>query len=310
MSIEFSKSNYYVYIVKGDLIGALHYIKQFAEQTTLYDKYITIFKHKQYISYPIDDELNSILKIYQQYYRDVFFLNIDKKESTDKLKDRLTNFLRIKEENIELSDVENQIAKVFKYKGYYFMGGKTSGYYGPYVWKSIETKSYKVELPAGNQEYRIDLLDGFITKSWIDYLSFGEISPGGWTNGDGIINCIKSSYDIDSESLKVSLLKHEAQHVRDLSNFKEISSEDLEYRAKLVELIYSKERNLLELFSNEAAPSDKSNGHSLASGKIIEGFIQKLNLSHAELTNLSMIQIQTTAKALFEESEVLLCSRL
>ena len=73
------------------------------------------------------------------------------------------------------------------------MGGKTSGYYGPYIWQYEETKNYEVGLPKGTQEYKIALLDGFLTKSWIDYLSFGEISPGGWTDGDGIINCIKSS---------------------------------------------------------------------------------------------------------------------
>lgn len=85
-----------------------------------------------------------------------------------------------------------------------------------------------------------------------------------------------------------------------------MSSEDLEYRAKLVELIYSKERNLLEQFLQEADNSDKSNAHSLASSRIIEGFVEKLNLSHAELAELPITQIQTVARVLFEENNKVL----
>lgn len=304
--MEFSKNNYFGYILKGDLIGALNYIKQFPEQMGLYKKYMTIFEQEEYISYPLDADLNDILLRYQQYYRDVFFLRLDNEEAADRLRIRFMEYPEIKDKRTALSDIEDQIAEIFKHKGFHFLGGKTSGYYGPYIWKSIETKIFEVELPKGNQSYRVDLLDGFVTKSWLDYLSFGEIGTGGWTNGDGIINCIKSSYDFDSENFKVSLLKHEAQHARDLSILKNISTEELEYRAKLVEMIYSKERNLLETFSNEADESAKNNSHSLASNRIVEGFIKKSNLSRAEFNKLSIEQIQSIAKALFEENEKLL----
>lgn len=95
----------------------------------------------------------------------------------------------------------------------------------------------------------------------------------------------------------------------DLSNYKNISSEDLEYRAKLVELIYSKERNLLERFVLEADNSNNGNGHSLAAGRIVEGFNRKLNLSDVALTGLSITQIQSIARELLEESEMLLNSK-
>ena len=301
--MEFSKNNYFGYILKGDLIGALNYIKQFPEQMGLYKKYMTISEQEEYISYPLDADLNDILLRYQQYYRDVFFLRLDNEGAADRLRIRFMEYLEIKDKRTALSDIEDQIAEIFKHKGFHFLGGKTSGYYGPYIWKSIETKIFEVELPKGNQSYRVDLLDGFVTKSWLDYLSFGEIGTGGWTNGDGIINCIKFSYDFDSENFKVSLLRHEAQHARDLSILKNISTEELEYRAKLVEMIYSKERNLLETFSNEADESAKNNSHSLASNRIVEGFIKKSNLSRAEFNKLSIEQIQSIAKALFEENE-------
>ena len=302
MSEEFCQSIYYGYIIKGDLIGAVSYVRQFPEQAELYNRFMAVFEQEEYHTWEVDACLNEILTLYQMYYRDVFYLCIGKENAADKLRKALAAFFGIND-GIELCDIEqNQISEAFQSRGFHFLGGKTSGYYGPYIWRATETKTYEVELPDGIQTYTVKMLDGFISKSWIDYLSFGDISPGGWTDGDGIINCVKSSYDFDSEDFKVSLLKHEAQHARDLAAHKEMSSEDLEYRAKLVELIYSSERNLLEQFGKEADGCDKGNGHSAASGKIIEGFSRILGKDGAELGNLELDVIQATAKLLYESS--------
>ena len=79
-------------------------------------------------------------------------------------------------------------------------------------------------------------------------------------------------------------------------------SEELEYRAKLVELIYSTERNLLTQFAQEADGADASNGHASASNKIIEGFARELNRSRAELEALPNEDIRAVASALFTQS--------
>lgn len=303
MDKDFSKTVYRGYIVKGDLIGAINYVKQFPEQAELYNRFMAGFEQEQYGAYEVDADLNEILAIYQRYYRDAFYLGVGREEAAVKLRAGLAAFLGIDDERIELSEMEqNQIAEAFRSRGLHFLGGRTGGYYGPYIWQATETKTYEVELPDGIQTYTVKLLDGFITKSWIGYLSFGEIGPGGWSDGDGVINCVKASYDFDSEDFKVSLLKHEAQHARDLAVDPDMSSEDLEYRAKLVELIYSSERNLLGQFAQEADSADKSNGHALASSRIVEGFVRMLNLSCAELEKLPNEQVQTVARMLFEES--------
>ncbi len=304
MNVEFSKNVYRGYIIKGDLTGAICYIKQFPDQAELYNRYMEVFEKEQYITYDADAEINEVLVIYQQYYRDVFYLCMDREKAAESLREKLAGFLGTDGNGIALDDMEEQqVAKFFAGRGFHFLGGRTSGYYGPYIWRTIETKSYEVELPDGIQTYTVKLLDGFISQSWADYLSFGGAGTGGWSDGDGIINCIKSSYDLESEAFKVSLLKHEAQHARDLAVNKNMSSGDLEYRAKLVELIYSSQRNLLERFMQEADNSDKSNGHAAASERIINGFIRKLNLDCAEIEKLSNKQVQSVAGILFEESK-------
>lgn len=298
-----NKEIYYGYIVKGDLHGAINYVKLFPEQTNLYNRFMDVFEHEKYIVYDVDAYLNAILLAYQWYYRNAFYLCIGKELAANKLRDRLIEIIGINDKNIELCDLEqHQLAELFTHHGLHFMGGKTSGYYGPYIWRTTETMSYDIELPDGTQTYSVKLLDGFITRSWIDYLSFGEIGPSGWADGEGYINCIKSAWDFDSESFRVSLLKHEAQHAHDLRIDKDMTSEDLEYRAKLVEMIYSNERNLLQAFAQEADPTDKSNGHAMAAWRIMNGFADAFHADKIDPTAIPLEKMQTIARMLFEKS--------
>lgn len=297
------KSIYYGYLVQGDLHGAINYVKQFPEQASLYSRFLNVFAHEQYITYDTDPELNNILTAYQQYYRDAFYLRIGKEQAADKLRDSLAALLDLSDDGITLCDLEqNQLVDVFRSQGLHFLGGKSSGYYGPYIWQTTETASYDVELPDGVRSYSVKLLDGFITRSWIDYLSFGEIGPGGWADRDGTINCVKSAWDLESESFRVSLLKHEAQHANDLEADRSMSSGDLEYRAKLVELIYSHERNLLQAFAQEADDSDRSNGHAMAAYRIMEEFADALGMDEMDPAAIPIAQIQAIAKSLFKKN--------
>lgn len=295
---------YYGYIIKGDLLSAIPYIKQFPENRDLYDRFISVFEQEQYLSYEVEAELNEVLLAYQRYYRDVFYLRIAMEQAESKLKERLVKLLGIPDAQIDLCDLEQtHLFYLFESRGLHFLGGKTSGFYGPYIWRTTEIVSYDVALPDGVEPYSVKLLDSFLMRSWIDYLSFGEIGPGGWTDGDGYINCVKSAWDFESESFRVSLLKHEAQHAQDLKMNENMSSQDLEYRAKLVELIYSTERNLLCAFAQEAGASDPNNGHAMAAHRILQGFADKLGVDAVSPESIPLEQIQTIARELFENSK-------
>lgn len=296
----FEKSVFYSYLVKANLKEALSYLKQYAEDIEEFSKYEALFEKENYLKYDVDEYLNGILLIYQKYYREVFYLEVNVNVAEEHMLTRFMEFFDIKSRDIRLDEIEEEyVAKAFQKQSMEFLGGRTGGYYGPYIWRDTHVKKYEVELPDGEQEYEVKILDGFLSKSWLDYLSFGSVGTGGWTDGDGIINCVKESYDFTSENFLVSLLKHEAQHVMDLKNYPEMTSEELEYRAKLVELIYSKERNLLKQFISEADTSKIKNGHSLAASRIVEGFEKKHN---KDITSCSLEDIQKISKTLFIES--------
>ena len=298
-----NKEIYFGFLVRGDLAGAIGYIRQFPEQADLYHRFMDLFDQERYIDYDIDAELNSILTAYQQYYRDIFYLRIKKELAECRLCSSLKAQLGISDSEIEISSLEqHQLVDLFQHHGLYFMGGKTSGYYGPYVWRSTESVLFDVELPDGIQSYSVKLLDGFVTRSWVDFLSFGEIGPGGWADNDGCISCVKAAWDFDSESFQVSLLKHEAQHSRDLALHPNMSSAALEYRAKLIELIYSNRRNLLPAFDHEADSSDSDNGHALAAYRIIKEFREYPGMDGKDISSIPTEQIQAIAKELFAKS--------
>ena len=159
-----------------------------------------------------------------------------------------------------------------------------------------------MELPEGTQDYAVKFLDGFLMKSWLDYISFGETGTGGWSNGDGLIHCVRTAYDLESENFQVSLLKHEAQHAMDHARYKGITSEELEYRAKLVELIYSRERRMLERFLGQADTTRADNGHGLSAERIVREFEIRQKRDRGRLAELPVEAVQTAAQSLFAES--------
>lgn len=314
MAEAYAPDKFWGYILQGNLRAALAYLAKFPEKAALYDRYMKRFNEEPVLSGQIDPNLDAILICYQKYYRDIFYLEIDAAEAGARLRGRLETLLGAEsaaapdgpdglDRPDALDEIEDrQLAPLFREKGYFFLGGRTSGYYGPHVWRTEELKRYSVELPDGTQEYAVKLLDGFLSRSWIDYLTLGEIGTGGWTGGDGLIHCVRSAYDLESEEFRVSLLKHEAQHAQDLARYGQMSPADLEYRAKLVELIYSVERNLLCKFALQASDSHTENGHAAAASRMAAGFETLLHCSRGAFGEAPIAQIRAAARELFVQS--------
>lgn len=287
-------------LIKGDMNAALAYLGRFPDQAERYARYTALFRDEGYLTYETSPELNGLLLCYQKYYREVFYLERAPEEAARRLWTRLADRLGVDtaDDEIETELVES----AFRAGGFHFLGGRTSGYWGPYIWRDEEVKRYTVELPDGVRAYAVKFLGGFLMKSWLDYISFGDAGTGGWSQGDGLICCVRDAYDLDGESFRVSLLQHEAQHAADLETYGAMSSEDLEYRAKLVELIYSRERNLLERFLGQAGPANPGDGHSLAAERIVREFEARGKRSRDRLAALPSETVRTLALELFRES--------
>ena len=258
------------FFLNGDIKGAIAYMREHEEYKDILPAYTAIFEDGEYRTFEVPNALNDILRQYQVYYRDVFYCGLPEAEAADKLRTRLKALLHLPDAGEEL--LTERLRSAFEAEGYHALFGKTQGYYGPYIWRDTVPTVYRVELPGGTAEYTVNILKGFVFRSWMDYLTFGRFGTGGWASPDGTINCIAQAYDFESERFLVSLLKHEAQHAVDMKQFPAITPAELEYRAKLVELHYSGDLGLLQKFVSEADESRADDSHAAASARIRHEF--------------------------------------
>ncbi len=270
------------FFLNGDIKGAIAYMRDHEEFKDILPAYVAIFENCEYRTFEIPDRLNDILRLYQMYFRDTFYCGLPEAEAADKLRKQMKALLDMPDADEAL--LTERLRSVFEANGFHALFGKTQGYYGPYIWRDTVPTAYRVELPGGTAEYTVNILKGFIFRSWMDYLTFGRYGTGGWASPDGTINCIEQAYDFESERFLISLLKHEAQHTVDMKKFPEITPTELEYRAKLVELHYSGDLGLLQKFLSEADESKANDSHAVASARL------KREFAGTDLTELSGIQ--------------------
>ena len=254
------------FFMNGDIKGAIAYMRDHAEFKDILPAYVAIFENCEYRAYAISKKLNDILRLYQIYFRDVFYCGMPEAEAADRLLTQLKVYLNLPDTEETL--LTERLQAMFEAEGYHALFGKTQGYYGPYIWRDTVPTVYRVELPGGTAEYTVNLLKGFVFRGWMDYLTFGRYGTSGWASPDGTINCVAQAYDFESERFLVSLLKHEAQHSADMKRFPGITPAELEYRAKLVELHYSGDLGLLQKFLSEADESRTGDSHAAASARI------------------------------------------
>ncbi len=277
------------FFLNGDVKGAIAYMRNHEEFKDILPAYVAIFEEGKYRAFEIPDRLNDILRLYQIYFRDTFYCGLPEAEAAAGLLTQLKALLNLPDAEEKL--LSERLQSMFEAEGYHALFGKTQGYYGPYIWRDTVPTVYRVELPGGTAEYTVNILKGFVFRSWMDYLTFGRYGTGGWASPDGTINCIEQAYDFESERFLVSLLKHEAQHTVDMKQFPGITPAELEYRAKLVELHYSSDLGLLQKFLSAADASRTGDSHAIASARI--------QLEFADTDQAELSRVQARALELF-----------
>lgn len=277
--ITYSKNIYYKYLKNADIHGAITYLKK-NNKTLLVKKYNSIFENEEWLAVDNNKVLNNIGIFYQEYYKDIFWLKIPKNKCEKKFKNKIMVYFNLnKKYSYSIQQIEYIIKNKVKKQGYFFVGDYTSGYLGPYIWKNNTIEDYIVELPFENVQLSLCMMDNFIMKSWLSYISFNAIGTGGWVSGyEKKIFCVKNIYEdfIDKPIFTISLLKHEAQHICDRKKYRFMSSKDLEYRAKLVELVYYPNIKKFIEFFYEASDKDKRNTHCYASYWVVANLSKKI----------------------------------
>ena len=276
---KFSKKEFKSACLLGNYRKVAEYLSKVEGKAKLLGKYKNIFGGDAYNIKAKDKAISHFLRLYEDYLK--WALSSD--NTTEECKTYLSNKLVPlfpNHQNVLEDDAWKAfcaaIEDFFKDRGYFLTFGVTPPYPTLYLWAKERRQMKNIALPEGSVEIEVVRMSKVITGGWLDYLSRGKIGAGGWVTDKGC-TYFSHKYKSFSDEFKVSLLKHEAQHFFDLKKYPEMKSVDLEYRAKLVELIYHKKMKTFNFFLRNMADSDDSAfPHALAERKIIQGLSKKI----------------------------------
>ena len=206
-------------------------------------------------------------------------------------------------ENTEaaLDRLVERIGDALRERGLYAQQGRTPPLHELLLWSTQQPRDYSVALPEGfEQPVRVFILEDFLSNGWTHYARCGMRGPGGWANPEGLY-AVRHRYDsLESEEFKVSFLGHEAQHFADLRRWPDMPSWQLEYRAKLTQLVLADQSlaSILETFVRTRT-DDRSLPHPYANSRVVRDLMEALELtSPADLASTAPANIRRVAREL------------
>lgn len=297
------KQTLYSYCVKGNVSEAYEYLQSIESSKSVenlkkkyYNRFFTenpIFRYKTK-----DKWIKAVIKAYYEYFVLVLTNKTNINNAENLLLSQLVNLLSESKSLNDINLAEEKLSQEFKSRGFYFLGGITPPFRGPYIWRTEEKVEYEVTLPDRTKKVVVYFMSDFIMQSWLHFATFGGRAAGGWALKDALY-CVKDRYekDLDKPDFLYSYLAHEAQHLADYEDFPSLMPTDLEYRAKLVELIYHplNAKVLMKKFLLDADNNNRNNPHPYANYIICANLSKRIfSLDYvSELDKWTKIDSQT-----------------
>ena len=266
--------------------------------------------------------VNDISNIYREYWR-VELMKPKPKSRTDStlynniadylLSNKLTSLSKdslrknIKDDSVLKEIIEKEGFKVdFKFR---------NGFQELFIWNKESTKKYEVILPKVTIKTTVVFIESYHINGYDEFATFGDSQVSGWAIKESAkLYCNKGTYDLNSETFEVSYLKHESLHFTDLNNYPNLSAADLEYRSKVIELMYCTEETIYDRISEFVSGSNKAsrdNSHPYANYILIQNlskliFNSDFNSDINQWKKVSVDKINKAASSLYESSENIL----
>jgi hypothetical protein len=184
----------------------------------------------------------------------------------------------------EFDVAEDEISIAAEKRGFHVLLGRTAPLRELMLWKKETIEQRHVELPETRQPVTVHFLDDFVLRGWGYYATCGLRSAGGWANEKGLFAVVPAYKSLQDETFSVRFLAHESQHFADKQAFPNLESWELEYRAKLAELVLadSSQAATLELICENRGMS-KDSPHSYAGTRVVEDVTKQLGKQPADL---------------------------
>ena len=214
--------------------------------------------------------VRSVINAFRAYWTTVLLDKPRKEEAEQDLTRALSEQLDPASATADLARLLTRTQAQLEREGFHALLSPPAPLADLLIWSRERRETFKVALPTADREVEVVFVDDMVSAGWLDYASLGLSASSGWTDGT-VLYTPTWAYDTKSEAFHVSYLVHEAQHLQDLESFPALSSDELEYRAKLAELATSHKttRLLLERFSKSTHTIARS-PHERANKRVIE----------------------------------------
>lgn len=266
--------------------------------------------------------VNDISNIYREYWRVELMKPLPENRTDSILYNNITDYIlsnkltRLSKDSLRKNIKDDSVLKkIIEKEGFKVDFKFSNGFQEIFIWDKEITKKYEVILPKDTVKTTVVFIEGFHIKGYDDFATFGDSQVGGWAIKElATLYCNKGAYDLNSEKFEVSYLKHESLHFTDLNNYQNLSSTDLEYRSKVIELMYCTEGTIYDRISefvSGANKADRENSHPYSNYILIQNlskliFKSDFNSDINQWKKVSVDKINKAASSLYESSEKIL----
>ena len=262
--------------------------------------------------------INDISNIYREYWRTELLKANPKSRIDTALYINLTNYILSNDLTTLSKDSlskniknDSELKRIIEAQGFKTDFKFRNGFQELFIWDKEIIRDYKVILPKDTINSKVVFIEKYHLTGYDYYASCGNTQVGGWAIKESATLYCSKGYDLSSEKFNISYLKHESLHFTDLNDYPNLSSADLEYRAKVIELMYCTEKSIYRQvaeFINGADSSDRSHSHPYANYILIKNLSQLIFNSEYETDinkwkKLSVEEINSAAISLYNMSE-------
>ena len=189
--------------------------------------------------------INDISNIYRDYWRTELLKKNPENRTDTTLYITLTNYIlsnhltSLSQDSLSknIKD-DSELKKIIEAQGFKSDFKFRNGFQELFIWNKEMIKDYEVTLPKDTINTKVVFIEEFHITGYDDYATCGNTQVGGWAIKESATLYCNNGYDLSSEKFNISYLKHESLHFTDLNEYPNLSSADLEYRAKAIELMY------------------------------------------------------------------------
>lgn len=221
-----------------------------------------------------------VISAYRIYWSQALTGEISEVQAGIHLRDSLTQILAGRAKSsapLNSDELYTELGLALKERGFHILYADAPPLKDLILWKNEEVRQYSVRLTDSTEKVVVIFLTDIFSMGWKDYATFGLAFTTGWVE-DGRLYCVDWAYDRQSEKFEISYLKHESRHLADFRNFPDLSSADLEYRAKLTELTFSSKTTtqLLNDFTRKSAMNPAA-PHAYANYRVTRDIYRKIH---------------------------------